>query len=358
MAEWKSRWNNFNSDKALVHVNYWKQIKTDNIIPPPFFVSIDPAVPCNFKCSFCNAANTRIGSQSLMSKEYMIDLSDFLKSWGVRAVCIAGLGESLVNPHTNDLFWQNYKNRIKQLLITNGSLIKNHPKIFFTDMVGVSVNAGNAAAFERTGMHNEQMFHKVIDNIKWLTYNRKDKYPEVTFKFLITPTNYDSLYEAVSLAKDIGCDLFQARPVGNPWFNLNGEIADFTDDMVTDTKNQIDKAREDFEDNHFKVYGVTHKFSPKFEICNKFNNCYATYVTCAFNPDGFVSLCCDRRLDERLVLCKLDRPVDILKYWGSEHHISLVKAIDVSECPRCTLATVNEIFENVIMEDKLNMDFI
>jgi hypothetical protein len=39
--------------------------------------------------------------------------------------------------------------------------------------------------------------------------------------------------------------------------------------------------------------------------------------------------------------------------WGSKKHWDIHSQIDVSACPRCTLGHVNEIFENVIIEDKM-----
>lgn len=357
MIEWNSKWNQFNSYKALVHVPYWEQIIKQRNIPPPIFVSVDLSNRCNFNCYMCNAKSILESSTSQMSLDYMIELADFLQKWDVKGICIGGGGESLTNKNAGKFIERCSSNNIKILLITNGSTLNTFPEILLTDYLGISVNAGNETDFERMGMSNSQMFHKVIQNIETIAKKRLHKLPELTYKFLITPINYNSIYEAVKLAKSIGCDQFQARPVGNPWFNLNGTVADFTPEMISSVEEQMQKARFEFEDNNFRIYGITHKFKPDFSINNNFEKCYTGYVTCLFAPNGVVGLCCDRRGDDSLTLCQIEHPEEVLKYWNTQKHFDLVSTINTKKCPRCTTGTINEIFEHIIIKDDMNVNF-
>lgn len=85
MIEWNSKWNQFNSYKALVHVPYWEQIIKQRNIPPPIFVSVDLSNRCNFNCYMCNAKSILESSTSQMSLDYMIELADFLQKWDVNS---------------------------------------------------------------------------------------------------------------------------------------------------------------------------------------------------------------------------------------------------------------------------------
>lgn len=63
---------------------------------------------------------------------------------------------------------------------------------------------------------------------------------------------------------------------------------------------------------------------------------------------------CDLRGNKNIEIGTVDDP----SCWGSQKHIDIVNAIDIHKCPRCTLGFLNEVFENVILEDKMGCDFI
>ena len=50
--EWRNekRWNPFNSNKLLVHVERWKRIRRGRAIPAPALVTVDPINICNLSC--------------------------------------------------------------------------------------------------------------------------------------------------------------------------------------------------------------------------------------------------------------------------------------------------------------------
>lgn len=353
MIEWSNKYNPFNSMKALANVDKWRSI-VDGIVPPPLFVTVDTSNLCNFNCYFCNAKKVTDSAteDDMMSLEYLLELADVLREWGVKAICVAG-GESLTNKYTEDFIRACYRNSIEVGVVTNGSLMDRFPSLQLCKWVGVSVNSGNADTFVSQKMSTEKMFYKVLSNIEELA---KTDTTEVTYKMVISSDNYYTIYEAISKAKSTGCNQIHLRPVGAPWYNLDMKF-DFTKYMISSVEDQISKGREDFEDENFKVYGITHKFSPEWNIEHSFKKCWAAYTTCYFGPKGYVGLCCDRRGDPRTKLATLNSPRDVYKYWGSEEHKRIVENIDIGSCPRCTYKHVQEIFENVIINDKMFPNF-
>jgi len=222
------------------------------------------------------------------------------------------------------------------------------------------------------------MFDKTMDNIKMLVDYSLEKAtilsssPQgfgVSYKYLLSPDNVHEVYDAAKLAKSLGCKNFHMRPVGLPWDQVDSKDVSwltFSDSQLDDYNKQVDAARE-LEDENFGVFGITHKFDDKFKICNQFHDCHAIFMTGVFMPsndrdlkDGFdFGLCCDRRGDNNLLLCKDATSCKEVKVaWGSEKHWEVYDKIEVNKCPRCTYQPHNQIYEHVIQADCMNYKFI
>lgn len=349
MEEWSQKYNPFNSMKALTHVEYWSQIVKNGVIPPPRFVSIDPCGICNYRCPHCNANEILKVHKQFMDSGLMGKIVKTLHKWKTRAACIGGGGESLLNNDTYELINRLCNVGIDAGVVSNGSIIKNVECLLKCKWVGFSVDAATSKTHSIMKGMPESEFEKVLENIKKLT--RKNT--EISYKYLLHPNNYSEIYEASKIAKDIGCNLIHIRPGADPWFNKESNSFSFTEDKIRRVREDVERARSDFEDSTFRIYGITHKFNPNFSVKKSFSKCYACFVTCVIDSRGMVGLCCDRRGDSKLDLCHIDL---IDEFWGSKKHLEIHNQICVGACPRCTYSHINEIFENVIIEDKMMCD--
>jgi len=103
----------------------------------------------------------------------------------------------------------------------------------------------------------------------------------------------------------------------------------------------------------------TEKFcSLDWRIEHNFQKCWGAAMTCVFEPSGTIGLCCDRRGDPQLDLCEWSDPSDVLQHWGKKKHINILHNINLADCPRCTYAPHNEIFEAFVLADKTHKWFI
>ena len=344
--EWTSKYNTFNGIKVLRYVDRWKTILDGNI-PPPIVISIDTCSHCNFSCPHCNAVKAM--NNKMMTVDTMKKIVSVLKEWKTEAVCFSGGGEPLMNPNAHVLLSMLYDNKIKVGIVTNGSFLhkyKNYSHMF--EWMGISVDAATKETFAKMKGVKEGVFLKILKNIEDLC---KAHTTEAGFKFLVHPNNYTEIYDATKLAKSLGCQLIHIRPAGNTWFKNVG--CNFTDEVIEASLLQIEKARQDFEDKDFRVYGMTYKFDDKWSNTKSFKKCYAMYTTGIINPEGNISLCFDRRGDDKVTLCHIDN----YKEWGSKKHIDICEKMDVNKCPRCTGQHIQEVFENVIVEDKMSCSF-
>jgi MoaA/NifB/PqqE/SkfB family radical SAM enzyme len=321
----------------------------------------------------------------------LLRIADFLPQWsegnpygknGVQAICVAGGGEPLLNPHTGSFIDRVVDNGIEVGVVTNGTLInKNVDSLSHSTWVGVSVDAGTSETFNRlklNGAEDNKMFNRVIENITILvdyarSHNNKLGWEHpaygVSYKYLLYKDNIGEIYEAARLAKEIGCKNIHFRPAGTTWDKIGTEREIlFSKEDIELFKEQITRTME-LDDGSFGVYGITHKFNSQFERANYFEKCHAVFMTGVIEPpagkdaheDSFVvGLCCDRRGDPKLELVRnITDPDEIQKLWGSDQHWDIHDSIVADiECPRCTYQPHNEIYEQVILNDSMTYKFI
>jgi sulfatase maturation enzyme AslB (radical SAM superfamily) len=355
MREWSVEYNPFNSKKLIYHAKYWESI-SNGIVPPPILVTLDPVNRCNFNCPYCNAA-ARLRSSSSEFSDYIVDnIASFLARWGTKAVCLAGGGEPLLHSRAGDIVENLVTDNIEVGVVTNGSMLECHKTALAKcRWVGVSVDAGTRETFAALKKMPASVFDRVLDNIA--TLHAFEPTLEITYKFLAHPINISSIYEAVRLAKTLGCRFFHMRPVGNSWDNLSQPNI-FTSLDIALAETHVKMARQDFEDDNFHVFGVVHKFSGDWGVRHDFKQCHAVAMTTIVQPDNTIGLCCDRRGDPKLELGSFDKLEDILELWGSTRHLDIMRTIDLRECPRCTYGPHNQLFEHMVLSDSTCKNFI
>ncbi|MDR2528251.1 MAG: radical SAM protein [Synergistaceae bacterium] len=390
-TEWRAakRWNPFNSYKLLAHVARWRQIERGRVVPPPVLITVDPANACNFDCAWCNAKYVREQRNFMLSHKTLSDIARFLPRWGegsgytepgVKAICVAGGGEPLLNKATPSFIEEVCSNGVEVGVVTNGSLMHECVEALSRcTWVGVSVDAGSAGTLNKQkGLDpSRQEFGRIMDNIARLADYAKSHstrlgkpHPSygVSYKYLLYKENIGEVYQAAKLAKETGCKSIHYRPAGTTWNNVTGgEQITFSDGDIALFNEQIALAQE-LDDKTFSVFGVTHKFDSQFGISNTFERCHAIFMTAVISPpltrespkDAFVlGLCCDRRGDAALELLQDCADVEqIEKAWGGERHWAVHDAIQVRRCPRCTYQPHNQIYEQVILNDSMTYKFI
>lgn len=381
-------WTSFNQGKLFYHIERWKNITSDGQCPPPALITVDPSNYCNLACEWCNACKVRENKRQI-SRKTLLNAADFFAKWkspdkkhGVNAICIAGGGEPLTNPHVGEFLNCLHKKQIKCATVTNGLLIDNfYEELLNNQYVAVSVDAGTAETFNKYKgtPKNGKHFEKVISNIEQLCKlarnkkcNLNDLSPSngVNYRMLIYKDNIKEISIAAQIVQELGCKNFHIRPASVPY---DGNIDfHYTPDEIKEFKEQIEIVNN-MKNRRFGFYYTLGKFDDKFSKNNDFKHCHAIFMTATLMPpinngseDGYcLNICCDRRSDKLMRLLTNEEDINnIAQIWGSKEHWEKFKEItkDVIQkhCPRCTYYSHNKIFENCIEENKDNMllDFI
>lgn len=369
--EWlpTKKWNPFNSAKLMAHVDTWSGIKgPDHPLPPPVLVTIDPTNACNLDCSWCNAKAVREkGTQ--ISTEMLLRIAHFLGEWGVKAVCIAGGGEPTLHEGINDLIAGLCLIGIRVGIVTNGTRLNDLEGSVACDWIGVSIDAGSSTTYKL--QKGADRYADVLSQVertvnKGSLLNGPGLGNGVFWKFLVHPSNVGEVYTAAQQAKHIGCKAIHFRPAGTPWDQLGSEPIDFTGKQRRTFNDQLLGAMNAFDDKDFSVYGVRHKFDRELQPVHNFKKCRAMLMTAVIMPSAEsedvcrLGFCCDRRGDGKTTASfTVEEPTDIKTMWGSRNHWQLADAVcPQTDCPRCTYAPHNEIYERVILNDDMTHVFI
>lgn len=368
MKEWSNnnKYNPFNSWKNLIHSANYRAILSRKVLPP-IAVSMDMTNVCNYNCRFCMFANRKrtdktgesFRNNEKLPSDYILSLPRLWKKWGVKATCIGGGGDPTCHPACRDMLWECKEQGLDVGFVSNGFLCSDcswWTTICYTcKFVGFSIDAGNKKDYAKTKGVKEEQFDVVINNLRMIAKKKKELGTNVNigFKFLIDDKNYKSIYQAIKLASQIGCNTIQIRPAISPTqvklFKEHGK----------QIWSQVERGRK-FERDDFKVMGVTHKFNPDMTKKHDFKKCRASMLTSTWCADGNVYLCTDTRGNPWAKLSShYPKPKKFIKkFWGSKEHWKIVDAINLKKCDRCTLCSQNEMFEHVFMDDKMEMNLI
>ena len=346
MEEWTDPLNPFNSLKALVWADRFEALARGEI-PAPVSVTIDPSNVCNISCKWCHSADFRAADRSIVNEDKLLRLANAMGAWsGVKAVCIAGGGEPFTNRATPALIRHLVANGLQVGLITNGTLLKGDvlEAARLCRWVGFSIDSATPWTYVKLKGYDK--LESVLRGISSLA----GKGPAIGYKFLIHPENIGELYAACYIAREMGVNDFHARPLYSP------ELV-YTDEQVKLALSEIGRARADLEGDHFRIYGIRHKFGSHFErrlpeVCK-----VTPLAGLVFQADGRCTICCDKRGDEEAILCRWE---DIREVWGSSKHRELMaRLVPSKHCHRrCTFSPYAEILDKVFVKDSMCRAFI
>ncbi len=228
----------------------------------PWVVEFDPTTACNLACPDCISRD--LLNQKSFSKDRVRDLVREMVDAGVKAVVLIGGGEPLAHSEIGWVIEYFGKNNVKLGLTTNGLLIDKHLDVIapYMDWTRVSMDAGTSETFRRIRPNhaNKSEFDRAVKNMRALAAAKKGK---LGYSFMIysegkfdpsnpvpqTPfSNISEVYIAAQLAKEIGCDYFEIKPM----YDINHYSIGQKQEFVEEAKTLITKALE-LEDGKFRI---------------------------------------------------------------------------------------------------------
>jgi hypothetical protein len=208
----------------------------------PYVVEFDPTTKCNLACPDCISGS--LLDQDEFENVRVRELVGELIEGGVKAVILIGGGEPMMHPETDWIIRTFGSHGVHLGITTNGLYLKKHLDALseFANWVRVSVDAGTSETFNRVrpSKAGTSMFPRVLDNIADYAKVKK-KGNKLGFSFMVfaagdygfkgipissvngkerfnslknkISTNVHEIALAAEIAKNIGCDYFEIKPM-------------------------------------------------------------------------------------------------------------------------------------------------
>jgi MoaA/NifB/PqqE/SkfB family radical SAM enzyme len=203
----------------------------------PFVVEFDPTSNCNLACPDC-ISGSLLNQGEIESSQVRRVVQEMIDC-GVRAVILIGGGEPMMHRDTGWILNTLGEAGVKIGITTNGLYLKQHLDSLskYVDWVRVSMDAGTPETFGRLrpSKTGKSLFNLAVENMRryaavkrgrlgysFMIFERgdfgfsadnsearaivEDRYRHIT-------TNVFEIYTAAKLAKDIGCDYFEVKPM-------------------------------------------------------------------------------------------------------------------------------------------------
>lgn len=360
MREWIDSYNPFNSDKVFFWAKHLEGCAKEDFLPP-VVVNLDLVLGCNYMCKHCIWAKRRSLKPTMVPIELTRKVPEFLHDWDVKACCIAGeWGDPSLYPEIALIgllrllhFWN-----VEVGIVSNGFAYTRsvlEAIAHYTTFAGFSVDAGTPETY--AAVHNcpPENFTVVVRNMAYLAnyIKQRNLRCEVGYKFLLYPESYQTVYQAATLARELGVRDLQIRPADLP--EIETELID------KDKINELMSSALQLTTSDFRVATVRHKFTSGFKK-KPLQVCYATPLTSTWCANGEVHLCVDRRdkADDILVNYREEGLSALRRAWNGRRHHRLIQQLNknLSSCRRCTNYKYNILIEKCIVTDSTDRRLI
>jgi MoaA/NifB/PqqE/SkfB family radical SAM enzyme len=308
--------NKFSIDKTLdlksklsqkTVINYLSKVDWASSSKAPLVVELDPTSMCNLACPDCI-------SGSLLNKDEiptarLIKLIDEMIEAGVKAVILIGGGEPMMHPSIGDVIKKLGKANVKIGITTNGLFLKKYLEVTseYSSWVRVSMDAATTETFNRIrpSMTGKSLFKSVIKNMEEFAAKKKGKlgysymiFNEGEFGFKGIPikgnnfqnykhikSNIHEIFSGAKLAKEIGCDYFEIKPM----YDVNHYAIIQSKEFIGIIEEQVNLAKE-LQTSSFKILEANKLWASIYGNSNlepkEYTRCAVSQARTLITPSG------------------------------------------------------------------------
>lgn len=217
----------------------------------PQIIELDPTSRCMYLCECCINSDI-INKTEPIKKDEIIKFVDEFCEFGGKGIIFIGGGEPLMYPNIGDIFEYVYQKGIKIGITTNGLLIDKYINEIsrYAQWTRVSIDAASEQMYQKVRpCKYKDAYKRVLENCKKLVSVKRGT---LGFSFLIVENehycNVDEIFSAALLAKQIGFDYFEIKPM----VDENHFLYKYTTDTLEKAFAQLDEALY-LNDDRFQV---------------------------------------------------------------------------------------------------------
>jgi radical SAM protein with 4Fe4S-binding SPASM domain len=339
----------FEKSKILTMYSIAKKI-LEGEMPHPLMAVVYPSYGCNHNCQGCSYHELNRGENLFFDPQNFVKLLKSLYSLKVKSIEFSGGGEPTLHPKFGELAEKAVDEGFELGLSTNGSLLSGTIADLVVDhftYIRVNMDASDVRVYNQIHRPPEIYgFQTVLKNLEEIVCKRNQKNSKLTVgsKVLICQANMNFIEDIINLAKDIGCDYIQFKPMRNAKGSLLPEQVGIVNDLIR-------SLREEYYP--FLVCGGAN--STKTD-----RKCWLSPIHLVVDPLGDIYPCCHyqyRRESTRMGNL-FKQPLE--KIWFGQKHEEVIRDLKVEECNLydCRWHYYNETMWKVIRENKMHLNFI
>jgi MoaA/NifB/PqqE/SkfB family radical SAM enzyme len=271
------------------------------------------------------------------------------KELGVQSVTWTGGGEPGVYRHLPQAIAAAAALQFRQGLNTNGSVSSDSLAALLTQhftYVRFSVDAGTPETYARTHRVRPQAFETVTGNIRALVRRRDAAGSPLTigFSFLVDTSNVDDLSAAAHLARALGVDYFQIKPITH-YVESNLQFAAHSP-LWDRLERQLEEVSA-LESERFRLRFLGHKFRDIREqqayYGRSYDECRGNELLASVGADGSVDVCCAYKGQAGWSFGNLHER-SFAEIWAGDERRRVLARIDVHQCPPlCKAHEINKV---------------
>lgn len=339
----------------------------------PFVVELDPTSMCNLACPDCISGE--LLNQDEIAPERLLALTQELIEAKVRAVILIGGGEPMMHPSIGTVIGQLGVAGVKIGITTNGLYLKKHLDVTaeYASWVRVSMDAGTDETFNRLrpSKTGKSLFKTAIRNMEDFAKHKTGKlgysfmvFNQGNYGFKGVPivsgaldkvkhitTNVNEIYLAAKLAKEIGCDYFEVKPM----YDINHFSVMQPESITRIVDEQLRRCRE-LNSADFSVLEASKLWASLHGESNlepkDYHRCIAAESRTLITPSG-VYVCPYFRGSEHKNLGKIQN-MTFKDLWHGEQRAAVMKNLDPSR--DCTMHCIRND-SNKLVESWLKGSF-
>lgn len=364
--------NVYNISKLAFHKDKLDSLKKC-VISAPVYVRVKPTNKCNHRCFYCSyvpgndcPVSEIINFLDEIPREKMMEILKDFKEIGVKAITFSGGGEPLIYPHIEEAMQLALDYGIDLSIITNGQELKGRKAEILAKSKWVRISSGeiDAKTFNEVRKRPEEWFYELADNIKNFA-KIKNSECELGINFVVTDKNAPRIYEAAKYFKSLGVNHVKFTPV-----YMKTGYFEYHAPMIDSVLEQIKRAREELEDENFKIYDT---YKNDFELTSKderkYEKCFIMQIVPVIGADSVVYFCHDKTYTKNGALGSL-KARSFKDLWFSEEAGRIFDTINPKFACRhhCTYDSRNLLAQEILdnfdsidnfkPEDEKHMNFI
>jgi len=314
---------------------------------------------CNHACTGCHSRYMHKNEVQFLDFAKLKEVVNDVAELGVEGIEISGGGEPLMYPQIIPAIAFMRSKGLKVGMFSNGSLLTGELSDFLVQnllFIRVALDAGNAETYKK--IHGRDDFGKLSDNLKSLVKRKTELasargetagngggLATIGAKYLVSTKNWKELPAAVELAREIGLDYLQFKPLRGSKFTLEAETLDQARAVVR----QI----EETGDEKFQVFGSLGKTRPA-------GRCFLNPIHPVIDAAGDLYLCAffhHRKESHRIGNINNQSFPEI---WYSERHLEAFRSTSPRECAvyDCPFHEAAALAKEWIVNNKKHLEFI